>query len=787
MRCKSLRSELNISALYQFLIDQLDDVESIDQVEQFTHGQSNPTYLISLRTKDDVQKRVVLRRKPHGKLLPSAHAIDREYRMLETLYGSPVPVPRPLLYCKNVEILGTEFYLMEYVHGRIFKDPALPGLSSAERYAIYHAASQLLASLHQLNYQTLGLEGFGRSRGYGRRVLTRWLKQFDASKKALGVPLVPSTGLDQLVQWLDATADEIEDQTTIVQGDFRIDNLIFHPTEPRIIAVLDWELSTIGHPIADLAQFLFIYHWPADQRQIFPALGGLPNLQARGIPSERMILKWYAEAMNQSEINPKTWQFFLGLTFFKFSMIGYGVYVRKCLGNASGSGTATTESLDSMWRSLADRGAELTMNADFSPQFHPQAIPQVYFSEYSDRAKKIYVDLVDFCQNQVFPAERQMELELKQNAFNSTRWNAVIPVVEELKIKAKARGLWNLFLPNSDYGANLTNLEYAPMCEVMGYAPRLAPQVFNCSAPDTGNMELLERFGTLEQKKKWLIPLLQGDIRSCFAMTEKNIASSDATNIQSSIRRLDQEYIINGHKWWISGAGDSRCQLIIFMGKMQDRMNSGNAYTQQSMVLVPMDTLGVEIIRPMTVFGYDDAPEGHMEIRFTNVRVPVSNLLYGEGKGFEMAQARLGPGRIHHCMRTIGAAERCLQLMVHRAKTRFAFKSLLIHKTSIQQDIARSRCELDQARLLTLHAAHQMDTYGNKKAQQSIAMIKVVAPKMALGIIDRAIQVHGAAGVSQDTPLAYAYAALRTLRIADGPDEVHYRTISKYECIRSNL
>jgi len=324
------------------------------------------------------------------------------------------------------------------------------------------------------------------------------------------------------------------------------------------------------------------------------------------------------------------------------------------------------------------------------------------------------------------------------------------------------------------------------MCEVMGRSIVLAPEVFNCSAPDTGNMEILTRFCTVEQKHQWLVPLLQGDIRSCFAMTEKRVASSDATNIETSIVRDEQrqEYVINGHKFYISGAGDPRCKLIVLMGKHPERAQQSH-FQQQSMVLVPMDAPGVQVVKPMCVFGYDDAPHGHMEMLFKDVRVPFSNVLLGEGRGFEIAQARLGPGRIHHCMRAIGAAERCLELMVQRAKTRTAFKQLLAENPLVASQIAKSRYEI--ARLLTLQAAHQMDKRGNKVAQQAIAMIKIVAPNMALDVCDRAIQLHGAAGVGQDFILSYLYAALRTLRIADGPDEVHMRTVAKLELSHSKL
>jgi acyl-CoA dehydrogenase len=397
---------------------------------------------------------------------------------------------------------------------------------------------------------------------------------------------------------------------------------------------------------------------------------------------------------------------------------------------------------------------------------------------YSDKVKDLSRKLGAFMEAHVYPNEKTFRQQL---AAAGDRWQPV-PIIEELKKKARSEGLWNLFLPASKQGAGLTNLEYAPLCEIMGRSP-IAPETFNCSAPDTGNMEVLERYGTEAQKETWLKPLLAGEIRSCFAMTEPQVASSDATNIESRITRDGDHYVINGRKWWSSGAGDPRCKIFIFMGKTDP---SGPKHKQQSMILVPRETPGITIERMLPVFGYDDAPHGHGEIRFENVRVPVSNVLLGEGRGFEIAQGRLGPGRIHHCMRTIGVAERALETMVARVKSRVAFGKTLAEHGTIRADIANSRIEIDQARLLTLNAAYLMDTVGNKEARAAIAMIKVVAPNMALRVIDRAIQAHGGAGVSNDFMLANWWAHIRTLRLADGPDEVHRETIAKLELGRSD-
>jgi|SRR5579872_5193945 len=391
--------------------------------------------------------------------------------------------------------------------------------------------------------------------------------------------------------------------------------------------------------------------------------------------------------------------------------------------------------------------------------------------EFSGKVKDLQKRLQSFMEEYVYPNEQRFHDEIERNRWSPTR------VVEELKPKARAAGLWNLFLPNDEDGAGLTNLEYAPLCETVGRSV-MAPEIFNCSAPDTGNMEVLARYGTAEQKERWLKPLLAGEIRSCFAMTEPAVASSDARNIEASIVRDGDEYVINGRKWWSSGAGDPRCKISIFMGKTDP---SAAPHKQQSMLLVPMDAPGVKIVRMLSVYGYDHAPHGHGEVTYENVRVPVSNLLLGEGRGFEIAQGRLGPGRIHHCMRCIGVAERALESMCKRVQSRVAFGKTLAEQGTIRADIAKSRIEINQARLLTLAAADKMDTAGNKAARAEISMIKVVAPNVALQVLDRAIQAHGAAGVSQDTFLAAAWAHTRTLRLADGPDEVHLEAIAKLE------
>ena len=400
--------------------------------------------------------------------------------------------------------------------------------------------------------------------------------------------------------------------------------------------------------------------------------------------------------------------------------------------------------------------------------------------DYSAKVQDLQARLQAFMEQHIYPAEAVYHAEVEANRRAGNAWVATSRM-EQLKGKARAAGLWNLFLPESERGAGLSNLEYAPLCEIMGRS-WIAPEAFNCNAPDTGNMEVFERYGSAAQKEQWLKPLLAGEIRSAFAMTEPDVASSDATNIQAEIVRDGDEYVINGKKWWTTGAPDPRCKILIFMGKTDP--NNPNRHQQQSMILIPLDTPGVSMTRFLPVFGYDDAPHGHGEFHFDNVRVPVSNILLGEGRGFEIAQGRLGPGRIHHCMRLIGMAERALEAMCRRSLSRVAFGKPIADQGVTRERIAEARILIDQARLLTLNAAYKMDTVGNKVAAKEIAMIKVAAPNMALQVLDWAIQVHGAAGVSDDFNLAFHYAQARTLRFADGPDEVHRNAIAKQELAR---
>uniref|UniRef100_A0A8C0VTM3 Acyl-CoA dehydrogenase family member 10 n=1 Tax=Castor canadensis TaxID=51338 RepID=A0A8C0VTM3_CASCN len=765
---------------------------------QFDHGQSNPTYYIRL-----ADRQLVLRKKPPGTLLPSAHAIEREFRIMKALENVGVPVPTVLDFCDDSSVIGTPFYLMEYCPGLIYKDPSLPGLEPSQRRAIYSAMNRVLCQIHSVDLQAAGLDSYGKQGDYLPRQVQTWTKQYRAAETST----IPA--MERLIHWLPLHLPK-QQRTTVVHGDFRLDNLLFHPEKAQVLAVLDWELSTLGDPLADVAYSCLAHYLPSS----FPLLRGFGDLDLTqlGIPSAEEYFRMYCLHMDVPPI--ENWSFYMAFSFFRVAAILQGVYKRSLTGQASSamakqSGKLTEFMSDLAWDFATKEGFRIFKDTPASKpstrSYCTWATPQSLLSPtgtrryssfleaspahvskgalvispegLSPRVRELYDRLQRFMEQRVYP----IEPELQRHQASADRWSPS-PLIEDLKEKAKAEGLWNLFLPlESDpekkYGAGLTNVEYAHLCEVMGMS-LYAPEIFNCSAPDTGNMELLVRYGTQQQKARWLTPLLEGKARSCFAMTEPQVASSDATNIEASIIEEDGFYIINGHKWWISGILDPRCQLCMFMGKTDPQ---APRHQQQSILLVPMDTPGIKVIRPLTVYGLEDAPGGHGEVLFKHVRVPKENIVLGPGRGFEIAQGRLGPGRIHHCMRLIGFSERALALMKARVKTRVAFGKPLVEQGTILANIAQSRVEIEQARLLVLKAAHLMDVAGNKAAALDIAMIKMVAPSMAYRVIDRAIQAFGAAGLSSDYPLAQFFAWARALRFADGPDEVHQVTVAKME------
>ena len=789
------RKEFSHTSLYNYLVSHCGVTPTANGandlvLREFSHGQSNPTYYVRCGT-----RQLVLRKKPPGALVSkTAHAVEREYAVTRALSAYGVPVAGGAHLCEDASVLGTPFYIMDYVAGDVHTNPSLPGLSPSQRTAAYRNMVGVLARIHGIDVKSAGLSDYGGTAeaGYVQRQLDRWSRQYGKTRDVFSVP-----ALETLAAWLPNNVPQAS-RTSVIHGDFRLDNLILDPGTMDVRAVLDWELSTLGDPWCDLAQNCLTYHFAGS----VPPLMGLADagdLSELGIPTEAELVAQYCAAAGRADLlrtrrGRRQWDAYMAFSCYRVAAILQGVYVRAQQGQAANKSARAVGSLSNF---VAEMGLWLAHGRpqDWAPGAHPDGTPpppadhpqrvislspgmqpEERAAAFSDIKEAVQV----FVDEHVLPNEHVFEEAAMREG--AAKWE-IHPLNGVLKEKAKASGLWNLFLPlESDpgqkYGAGLTNAEYAEVCETTGWSV-WAPELLNCGAPDTGNMEVLVRYGTDVQKEKWLTPLLNGETRSCFSMTEPAVASSDATNIESRIiPDGNDHYIISGRKWWISGAMDPRCAFTIFMGKTDP---SAPRHKQQSMIIVPMDAPGLTVVRPMHVFGYEDAPHGHAEIVFDNVRVPAENLLLGEGRGFEIAQGRLGPGRIHHCMRLIGMAERALELMCRRAHDRVAFGTPLAQKGSVMADVAASRMEIDQCRLLTMEAARLMDTVGNKAARKEIAMIKVVAPQMAQRVLDRAMQVHGAGGLSQDTPLAQLFAWARILRLADGPDEVHRDAIARLE------
>uniref|UniRef100_A0AAR2KWK9 Acyl-CoA dehydrogenase family member 11 n=1 Tax=Pygocentrus nattereri TaxID=42514 RepID=A0AAR2KWK9_PYGNA len=747
----------NVQKLQQYLSSRLHlapDASAIS-VLQYSSGQSNPTFFIQTP-----ERSYVLRKKPPGPLLPGAHKVDREYAVQKALHSAAFPVPQPVLYCSDTDVIGTEFYIMEHVKGRIFRDLKLPGLSAAERSALYVAAVETLARLHSVDVASLGLAGYGKGAGYSKRQVSTWTKQYRASAHR-SIP-----AMDELSDWLSNNLPSGDNEVTLVHGDFRIDNLIFHPTEARVLAVLDWELSTTGQPTADLAYFLMPHYCPS-HLGVISTLGGVTEIE--GIPPPGDLISIYCRCRGLPPSLPHQ-NFFIALAMFKMASIAqvptrdpradevsdcFIVFEMPCL------------RLCGVYLFIFWCSSSLSM-----PGSDRRFLQ-------SPRGHAVLQQVKEFMRQHVLPAQQvsphHIEINTGPGVVNSC-WLHLL-CSKSLQAKARAAGLWNLFLPAV---SGLSQVDYSYIAEETGRC-FFAPEVFNCQAPDSGNMEVLHLYGSEEQKKQWLEPLLRGEMRSCFCMTEPDVASSDATNMQCTLQKDNGHYIINGKKWWSSGAGNSVCKIAVVMCRNKTA-DPNNRHGQHSMILVPMDTPGVRKIRALTVFGADDAHHGgHLEVHFDNVRVPASNILLGEGRGFEIAQGRLGPGRLHHCMRAVGLAEHALELLCQRSASRQTFGKELYHHEVVAHWIAESRIAIEQTRLLALHAAHTLDTKGNKAARKQIGMIKVAAGRMATKVVDCAIQVHGGAGVSDDFPLAQMYAYARTLRLADGPDEVHLSSIAQME------
>ncbi|KAJ8528801.1 hypothetical protein K7X08_030445 [Anisodus acutangulus] len=670
-------------------------------LSQFGHGQSNPTFLIEVLS-GTLTKKYVLRKKAHGNLLASAHAVEREYEVLHELSThTVVPVPKIFCLCTDSSVIGTPFYIMEYLEGRIFIDPKLPDVCFERRRVIYRDVAQALVVLHSVYVDIVGLGNYGKRTDYCKRQVGQTISLSTGEGKSMRNPKML-----ELADWLRKhipLEDSSRETTGLVHGDFQIDNVVFHSIEDRVIGILDWELSTLGNQMCDVAYSCLGYIVNIASESIEENNGFELTSYPDVVPSLSNYLRDYCSAAGRPWPVDQ-WKFYIAFSLFRGASIYARVHCRWIMGNASGGERARCagEKADSFIRtawSFIHRKYPKSRNAS-GGKFVP-----------SEKVQKLRNKLTKFMEDHIYP---------KENEFYKLAQSTIV----------------------------------------------------------------LLRYGNEVQMKEWLVPLLEGKIRSGFAMTEPHVASSDATNIECSIKRHGDSYIINGTKWWISGAMDPRCKILIVMGKTD---LAAPKHKQQSIILVDINSPGITVKRPLTVFGFDDAPHGHTEIIFENVCVPAKNILLGEGRGFEIAQGRLGPGRLHHCMRLIGAADRGMQMMVQRALQRKAFGKLIAQHGSFLSDVARCRIDLEKTRLLVLEVADQLDRLENKKARGTIAMAKVAAPNMALKVLDTAMQVHGGAGLSVDTVLAHLWATARTLRIADGPDEVHLGTIAKMELQRARL
>lgn len=761
------------------------------QVSQFSHGQSNPTYV--LRCGD--QTPVVVRKQPSGALLKGAHDVGREYALATALRQKGVPAPKALGYCEDVNVVGTKFWCYEYVAGRHFKDAYLEEAAISERPELILSAAQTAALLHSCEppAELVTRLGGKKQGSYLERQVRTWTKQYVSADEKLGAPTTKaeevSTALMRAVFEAGDCVNE-GDVLCVAHGDLRCDNMIYEKDSCRVAAVLDWELGTIGHPASDLAYLCMPYDIPPLPAGPMSGYAGL-DLERHGIPTRSNLEKAYVNALSRPAVADVVHRaiphldLFGAIAYFRLASIVRGVYARAKLGNAAASNAAFVGSLA---HSLLDVSAGL--------ERRHRRIGGQRRTISTHAGEEIRRRVRNFVDAKIIPLEAELLERSYCGGGFGAKW-VVAPELENLKAEAKHEGLWNLFLLSPEHtqdhpgpyqlatpeypGGGLTSLEeYASICEEMGRSI-LAAECFNCSAPDTGNMEVLAQFGTPEQKVKWLRPLLEGQIRSCYAMTEPAVASSDPTNLRASIRDVgDGTIVVSGRKWWTSGANDPRCAVCIFMGRAEGLPGDTPKHARHSMVLVPMDKVHIE--RSLRVFGFDDAPHGHSEIVLNDVVLDKqSAIIAGHGDAFRIAQARLGPGRVHHCMRAVGACERALDLTKARVKSRIAFGQPIAEAGTVRADLARARISIDQARLLVHHCAKVIDTLGNKAARKHIAMIKVAVPNIACHVLDSLMQMWGGAGLSTDTPLAHMYAQARTLRQADGPDEVHLETIAKLE------
>jgi len=768
---------------------------------RFAAGTSNPTYLVTVEASPGSEgKQLVLRRKPTvaaggPPLLRGAHQIDREFEVTGKLAKAGYPVARPLAYCRDAAVLGAEFYVCEFVPGRVFRDSSLPELAPWGRAAVYGSMVTTLARLHALDPRAVGLDGLAppdkaKSSHVGRQIKT-WYQNYEQS-------LVPGTfdaSTPALMRELrDHLAARLPPQprTVVVHNDYKLDQLMVHPTEPRVVAVLDWEICTLGDPLADFFYAVFPLMLPAHAEGGggvgTPFAAGAPGHGVRklreGVPSLDALLFAYCTQAGVPLPAPDVVRVYQAYTTFRMACILQGIAGRVARGTSKAApvppAAVTLFATTAASFAFAPGRVGARGGADVLPALTLKEDVEV--PALSARAAYVLRELERFMRERVYPNEPVYEAQLQQATARGERWSAP-PILEELKRDARARGLWNLFLPE---WSGLTNREYAALAEVLG-RNLWAADAANSNFPQTGNMETLHLFATPAQKARWLEPLKAGEMRSAFVMTEPGVASSDAVQLKTRVERVPgDKYRINGSKWWISDAGSPLCKLFLVLGDTSVNVRDATErdklprHRRHSVVLVPVDAPGVRIKSPMTAFGYDDAPYGHFEVDFVDVEVPVSNLLHEEGAGFEIAQARLGPGRLHHCMRTVGLAERALELTVSRMRERTVKGGVrLVDLDSLRVEVAESRIAVDQARLLVLRAASAVDQVGAKAARALISQCKVAVPNLALAVIDKAIQVHGGVGLSHQLPLAAWYARTRTVRFMDGPDSVHLDVVAK--------